>query len=110
MPGIGSFWPANARLAISFFLIFEAGGQPICRAGYVTPNLIREGIPELPTNAFFQYGVCLLDRFLSYAKSKSGVWFARKDEIAKWALDNRAHVPFYDRGPPTTRGLSGSEA
>ena len=26
--------------------------------------------------------VRVLDRFLTYAKSKPGVWFARKDEIA----------------------------
>ena len=29
--------------------------------------------------------VRVLDRFLTYAKSKPGVWFARKDEIAAWA-------------------------
>jgi hypothetical protein len=27
--------------------------------------------------------VRVLDRFLAYAKSKPGVWFARRDEIAK---------------------------
>ena len=30
--------------------------------------------------------VRVLDRFLAYAKSKPSVWFARKDEIAKWAV------------------------
>lgn len=28
-----------------------------------------------------------LDEFLAYAKSKPGVWFARKDEIARYMLD-----------------------
>ena len=32
--------------------------------------------------------VPVLDRFLAYAKSKDGVWFARKDEIARFALAN----------------------
>jgi len=49
-----------------------------------------------------------LDRFLTYAKSKSGVWFARKDEIAAWALSHRAITPVYDRGAPPVTGLPGS--
>jgi peptidoglycan/xylan/chitin deacetylase (PgdA/CDA1 family) len=54
--------------------------------------------------------VRVLDRFLNYAKSKAGVWFARKDEIAAYALKNRANTPVYDRGPPTVTGLPGSAA
>jgi hypothetical protein len=54
--------------------------------------------------------VRVLDRFLAYAKSKPGVWFARKDEIAKWALERRSLTPAYDRGPPTVSGLPGSAA
>jgi peptidoglycan/xylan/chitin deacetylase (PgdA/CDA1 family) len=52
----------------------------------------------------------VMDRFLSYAKSKPGVWFARKDEIAQWALTRRAYTPVYDRGAPTVTGLPGSAA
>jgi hypothetical protein len=37
-------------------------------------------------------------------------WFARKDEIAKWALEHRAITPVYDRGAPTVSGLPGSAA
>jgi hypothetical protein len=46
--------------------------------------------------------VHVLDRFLSYARSKLGVCFARKDEIAAFALEHRAITPVYDRGerPP----------
>ena len=54
--------------------------------------------------------VRVLDRFLAYAKSKPGVWFALKDEIAKWALEHRAITPVYDRGAPTVSGLPGSAA
>jgi hypothetical protein len=49
--------------------------------------------------------VRVLDRFLAYAKSKPGVWFARK-----WALEHRAITPVYDRGAPTVSGLPGSAA
>ena len=54
--------------------------------------------------------VRVLDRFLAYAKSKPGVWFARKDQIAQWALANRAATPVRDRGAPTVSGLPGSAA
>jgi Polysaccharide deacetylase len=57
MPGTEPFWPNDARLAVSFSLMFEAGGQPITGAGGVIPDPIERGLPDLPTNAFFQYGV-----------------------------------------------------
>jgi polysaccharide deacetylase len=70
LPGIGSttametttmnsqpgFWPNGARLAVSFSLMFEGGGQPISGAGGVIPDPIEKGVPDLPTNAFFAYG------------------------------------------------------
>src|SRR5882724_11796659 len=49
-------WPNGARLAVSFSLMFEAGGQPISGAGGVIPDPIQKGLPDLPTNAFFEYG------------------------------------------------------
>jgi len=51
------FWPNGARTALSFSLMFEAGGQPISGAGGVIPDPIERGLPDLPTNAFFRYGV-----------------------------------------------------
>jgi peptidoglycan/xylan/chitin deacetylase (PgdA/CDA1 family) len=45
-----------------------------------------------------------LDRFLTYAKSKGDVWFARKDEIARFALANRAGIPVINWGHQTLRG------
>src|SRR5437016_6450451 len=56
-PKASSTWPHGARLAVSFSLMFEAGGQPISGAGGVIPDPIQQGSPDLPTNAFFQYGV-----------------------------------------------------
>jgi peptidoglycan/xylan/chitin deacetylase (PgdA/CDA1 family) len=47
------------------------------------------------------------DRFLAYAKGKEDVWFARKDEIARYVLANRAGTPVVDRGPPSVTGLPG---
>ena len=48
-----------------------------------------------------------LDRFLTYAKGKEDVWFARKDEIARYVLANRTGTPIVDRGPPSATGLPG---
>lgn len=47
----------------------------------------------------------VLDRFLAYAKSRDGVWFARKDEIAKWALSQRQFTPIEHRASPSETGL-----
>jgi peptidoglycan/xylan/chitin deacetylase (PgdA/CDA1 family) len=46
-----------------------------------------------------------LDRFFTYAKSHDGVWFARKDEIARWALQQRQFTPVVHRAPPSETGL-----
>lgn len=47
----------------------------------------------------------VLDRFFTYAKCHDGVWFARKDEIARWALSQRQFTTIADRGPPAETGL-----
>ncbi len=54
--------------------------------------------------------VRVLDRFLTYAKAKPGVWFARKDEIAAWALKERSGTPVLQRGPAGETGLPGPAA
>jgi peptidoglycan/xylan/chitin deacetylase (PgdA/CDA1 family) len=51
-----------------------------------------------------------LDRFLTYAKGKEGVWFVRKDEIARWALDHRAETPVIERGSSNVADLPGPAA
>lgn len=50
------FWPNGARLAVSISMMFEGGGQPISGAGGPIPEPIKDGLPDLPTNAFFAYG------------------------------------------------------
>jgi peptidoglycan/xylan/chitin deacetylase (PgdA/CDA1 family) len=82
MPDATSTWPDGARLAVSFSLMFEAGGQPISGAGGVIPEPIRQGIPDLPTNAFFQYGVYegiprLLDLFDKHGIKMSSFMIGR---------------------------------
>src|SRR6266478_6147338 len=57
MSEASSSWPNGARLAVSCSLMFEAGGQPISGAGGVIPDPIQQRLPDLPTNAFFEYGV-----------------------------------------------------
>jgi peptidoglycan/xylan/chitin deacetylase (PgdA/CDA1 family) len=54
--------------------------------------------------------VRVLDRFLEYARSKEGVWFARKDEIARFVLEHRNGTPVLDRGPSRQTGLPGPTA
>ncbi len=49
-----------------------------------------------------------LDRFLTYARKHKDVWFARKDEIAKWALETRSQTPVVEREPANVTGLPGS--
>ncbi|KDR26150.1 polysaccharide deacetylase family protein [Caballeronia grimmiae] len=49
----------------------------------------------------------VLDRFFTYARSRPDVWFARKDEIARWVLARRADTPVVQRGPAAISGLPG---
>lgn len=48
-----------------------------------------------------------LDRFLQYAKGKEGVWFARKDDIARFVLEHRTGTPIIVRPSPSVTGLPG---
>jgi peptidoglycan/xylan/chitin deacetylase (PgdA/CDA1 family) len=52
----GGFWPNGAKLAVSVSLMFEGGGQPVSGSGGPIPEPIKNGLPDLPTNAFFAYG------------------------------------------------------
>jgi peptidoglycan/xylan/chitin deacetylase (PgdA/CDA1 family) len=45
-----SFWPNNARLAISISLMYEGDGQPISGAPGVIPEPIKHGLPDIATN------------------------------------------------------------
>jgi hypothetical protein len=49
MPAIEPFRPNDARLAVSFSLMFEAGGQPISGAGGVSSRPDRVQTPSSST-------------------------------------------------------------
>jgi peptidoglycan/xylan/chitin deacetylase (PgdA/CDA1 family) len=49
----------------------------------------------------------MFDRVFDHMRRKEGVWFARKDEIARWGLAHREHTPIVKRGPAGKTGLPG---
>jgi len=49
----------------------------------------------------------VFDRVLDHMGRKKDVWFARKHDIAQWALTNREHTPIVARGPAGETGLPG---
>lgn len=51
--------------------------------------------------------VRILDRVLTYMRARGQVWFARKDEIARWALETREITLSVHRGPVRETGLPG---
>ena len=52
----------------------------------------------------------MFDRVFDHMRRKENVWFARKDEIARWALTHREHTPIVERGPAGETGLPGPAA
>jgi hypothetical protein len=52
--------------------------------------------------------VRVLDRFLKWATSRTDVWWARRDEIADWALSTPAITPRMERPPAEDSGLPGT--
>jgi hypothetical protein len=53
MPTLDPFWPNGARLAVSFSLMFEGGGQPISGAPGFFEEPMQNGLPDLATNGIF---------------------------------------------------------
>jgi peptidoglycan/xylan/chitin deacetylase (PgdA/CDA1 family) len=51
--------------------------------------------------------VRVLDRFLTWARELPGVWWARRDEIADWALATPEITPTVERAPAEVSGLPG---
>jgi hypothetical protein len=49
MPTPDPFWPNGARLAVSFSLMFEGGGQPISGAPGFFEEPMENGLPDLAT-------------------------------------------------------------
>ena len=51
--------------------------------------------------------VRMLDRVLQHIRRRDGVWFARRDEIARWAVAHPEHTPVVQRGRVAETGLPG---
>jgi peptidoglycan/xylan/chitin deacetylase (PgdA/CDA1 family) len=51
--------------------------------------------------------VRVLDRFLTWARERPDVWWARRDEIADWALSTPDITPHVERDPAEISGLPG---
>ena len=51
--------------------------------------------------------VRVVDRFLNRASRRADVWWARRDEIADWALATPEITPTVDRAPAEQSGLLG---
>jgi hypothetical protein len=52
--------------------------------------------------------VRVLDRFLTRAGHRAGVWWARRDQIADWALATPDVTPTVERPPAEQSGLPGT--
>jgi hypothetical protein len=78
-----TFWPGDARLAITISMMFEANGQPISGAGGPITEPIKPGYPDLATNTYFDYGMRegiprLLDLFDRHAR-----WTYLREGVAR---------------------------
>jgi hypothetical protein len=51
--------------------------------------------------------VRVLDRVLTRLKERDDVWWARKDQIARWLLANPGTAAWVDREPAPISGLPG---
>jgi peptidoglycan/xylan/chitin deacetylase (PgdA/CDA1 family) len=49
--------------------------------------------------------VRVLDRVLTRLKERDDVWWARKDQIARWVLENPGTAAWVDREPAPISGL-----
>ncbi len=120
MTDTAAFWPNNARLAVSFSLMYEGGGQPISGAPGVIPEPIRNNLPDFPTNGVFQYGIYegtprLLDLMDRHGIKLSAFMIGRavdKSPDLAWEVVRRGHEaaahgrtwePSYDLSPDDER-------
>ncbi|MEH3089005.1 MAG: polysaccharide deacetylase family protein [Microbacterium arborescens] len=54
--------------------------------------------------------VRVLDRVLERLRDREGVWWARRDEIARWTLDHPETATWVEREPAPVSGLPGRSA
>jgi hypothetical protein len=54
MPDRESLWPNGARLGVTVFLQFEAGGRPVSGAGRPIAEPRLDWFPDLGQNSFYE--------------------------------------------------------
>ncbi len=86
------YWTGKFNTSQSFFQYLKDSFDVLYSEGEKNPKMMSVGthcrISGRPGR------VVALDRFIQYAKSYPSVWFARRDEIAKWWLE---HYPPEER-------------
>jgi Transposase len=70
----------------------RAKNQVACRLHAVLCELVPGGVPEEITAA--------QDRVFTRLRGHADVWWARKDQIARWALDHPDTAAWVERDPP----------
>ena len=81
-----------------FYLQLKASFDRLYDEGRTCPKLMSVG---LHTRFAGRPGrASALEEFLRYVKSFSGVWFARRIDIARWWLENYGHLPELPRQDP----------
>ncbi len=93
------FSPADyeQQLADEFDQLYEEGGQ--------RRRLMVIALHERLSGHASR--VRVLDRIFSRLRQRSGVWWARKDEIAQYALEHPEAMTWVDRDPAPISGLPG---
>ncbi|RYG44192.1 hypothetical protein EON79_15405 [bacterium] len=90
-----------ARMAVSLSLMFDQPGTESA----TRRRMMVIGMHDRRSGHAAR--VRALDRFLTYARKRQDVWFAREDEIAKRVLETRSQTPVVERGPAGVTGLPG---
>lgn len=80
------YWMSKFNTSESFFQYLKDSFDVLYSEGERNPKMMSIGthvrISSKPGR------IVALDKFIRYAKGFQGVWFARRDEIAKWWLKN----------------------
>lgn len=81
----GKFWRGGWHNAEDFSAYLKDSFDVLYAEGATHPRMLSIGLHARVSGRPGRSAA--LDRFLSYARSRPGVWFARRDEIARWWLE-----------------------
>jgi peptidoglycan/xylan/chitin deacetylase (PgdA/CDA1 family) len=80
------YWTGKFNTSESFFQYLKDSFDVLYSEGEKNPKMMSIGTHARISGKPGR--IVALDRFIKYAKSFSDVWFARRDEIARWWLKN----------------------